>query len=268
MLPPFAYARPLTVEDALAMLDEDHVPVCGGTELLLAMRSGLYRPDVLVDLKRIPALRSVREEQGHVVLGAACSHFDVAGDSLVRTRLPMLARVEERVGNARVRAQGSVGGNLCFAEPKSDLATALVALGAHVTLASPSGRRTVAVGDFVVGPYFAEREPDELLLDIRVPVLPGTRAAYVKFQVAERPTVGVAVVDDRQTSRCRVVVGAVGDVPVAHDFASPEDVDVDAVVAELDPVADLTGSEEYKRHVSGVFVRRALAELMRGGNGD
>lgn len=268
MLPAFAYARPDNVEDALELLSEDQVPMCGGTELLLAMRSGLYRPTALIDLKRIPDLRSVARDGDELVIGSTCSHFEVSGDPLVRGLLPMLARVEERVGNARVRAQGSIGGNLCFAEPKSDLATALIALGALVTLISSRGRRTVAVQDFVVGPYFADKEPDELLLDVRVPVVRARRGAYVKFQVAERPTVGVAVVEDPDASRCRVVVGAVGDVPVSREYTGVDDVDVEALVRDLDPVQDLTGSVEYKRHVSGVFIRRALEQLNRSRDHD
>lgn len=263
MLPAFAYARPETLDDALELLSEDQVPVCGGTELLLAMRAGLYRPTALVDLKRVPDLNTVTQDSDHLVVGATCSHFAVAGHPLVRRLVPMLARVEERVGNARVRAQGSVGGNLCFAEPKSDLATALIALGAVVTLVSPGGRRTVSVEEFVVGPYFADREPDELLLDVRVPLADARSCAYVKFQVAERPTVGVAVVEDLTAGTCRVVVGAVGDVPMSREYTSADVVDVDALVHELDPVQDLTGSVDYKRHVSAVFVRRALDELTR-----
>jgi carbon-monoxide dehydrogenase medium subunit len=266
MLPEFALARPETLDEALALLSEDRVPYCGGTELLLAMKMGLHRPDALVDLKRIPQLRGIRREADEVVIGATTTHLDVAADPLVRSLLPMLADVERRVGNARVRAQGSLGGNLCFAEPKSDVATALVALDASVTLESPDGRRVVRVADFVQGAYYAEREPGELLVDLRVPVVPTRRGAYVKFQVTERPTVGVAAVEDTATGACRVVVGAVGEVPVARDYAGIRDVDTDALVADLDPVEDLTGSARYKREVTAVFVRRCLAALE--GDGD
>ncbi len=140
--------------------------------------------------------------------------------------------------------------------------------GALVTLVSPRIRRTVPVADFVVGPYFADRQPDELMLDVRVPIVAERTAAYVKFQIAERPTVGVAAVEDGAASTCRVVVGAVGDVPVSRDYTGVQDVDVDALVRDLDPVQDLTGSVEYKRHVSGVFVRRALDELNRSRDHD
>ncbi len=262
MLPAFRLCRPRDLDEALQAIGDEKLPYCGGTELLLAMRAGLYRPETLVDLKNLTELSGVRIEQDTVVIGATERHMDLAVHPEVRRLLPMLARVEGAVGNARVRAQGSIGGNLCFAEPKSDVATALVAYGAEVTLASRGGRRTVAVEDFVAGPYFADKEPDELLVDIRVPVpTNGTRAGYVKYQVTERPTVGVGVVHDVAEGRCRLVVGAVGEVQMLFTFEHPDDIDAEAVAAELDPTPDLTGSERYKRHVSAVFIRRVLDRL-------
>ena len=262
-LPNFALARPDTLQEALALLSDDKVPYCGGTELLLAMKVGLQRPETLVDVKRVPELRGVRSSHGELVIGGASTHDELSRDALVREVLPLLAEVEAHVGNARVRVQGSIGGNLCFAEPKSDVATTLIALDASVTLQSSSGRRTLLVRDFVVGPYFADKEPGELLIDVRIPLVATRRGAYVKFQVTERPTVGVAVVQDTETGACRVVVGAVGEIPVWRDWASVADIDVEELSSAVDPVEDLTGSERYKRHLTAVFVRRALRDLER-----
>jgi carbon-monoxide dehydrogenase medium subunit len=262
MLPSFRLCRPRDLAEALDGISEEKVPYCGGTELLLAMRAGLHRPETLVDLKKVGELSGVRVEDGAIVIGGIERHMDLAVHPLVREHLPMLATVEGGVGNARVRAQGSIGGNLCFAEPKSDVATALVAYGAEVTLARPDGRRTVPVEEFVAGPYFADKEPDELLVDVRVP-LPdsGTRAVYLKYQVTERPTVGVALLHDRAGGHCRLVVGAVGEVQTLWTYDDPSEIEPEAVAAELDPTPDLTGSERYKRHVAGVFIRRAIDSL-------
>jgi carbon-monoxide dehydrogenase medium subunit len=262
MLPPFRLCRPRNLAEALDVIGEEKVPYCGGTELLLAMRARLHRPETLVDLKQIVELSGVRVEEGAVVIGGIERHMDLAVHPVVREHLPMLAKVEGGVGNARVRAQGSIGGNLCFAEPKSDVATALVAYGAAVTLAGPGGRRSVPVEEFVAGPYFADKEPDELLVDVRVPVPDsGTRAVYLKYQVTERPTVGVALLTGRSEGSCRLVVGAVGEVQTLWTYDDPSDIEPDAVAAELDPTPDLTGSERYKRHVAGVFIRRAIDAL-------
>jgi aerobic carbon-monoxide dehydrogenase medium subunit len=267
MLPPFRLARPGTLDEAFEAISEDCVPYCGGTELLLAMRAGLHRPDVLVDIKRLPELTGIRMEGDRLVIGAAERHMDVAADPLVRQHLPMLSAVETAVGNARVRAQGSVGGNLCFAEPKSDVGTALMALQAVVTLASARGRREVPVEEFIAGPYYADKEPDELLVDVRVPVGgPEVRATYVKFQTMERPTLGVALAHAPEGGECRLVVGAVGEVPTVWTFGAPDEIDADQIAAEVDPTPDLTGSERYKRHVTGVYVRRALAALATVGS--
>jgi aerobic carbon-monoxide dehydrogenase medium subunit len=262
MLPSFKLARPRSLGEALDAIGDDKVPYCGGTELLLAMRAGLHRPETLVDIKGVVELSGVSIENGTVVLGATERHMDLAKHPLVRQHLPMLAAVEAAVGNARVRAQGSIGGNLCFAEPKSDVATALVAYGAQVTLASPNQLRSVPVEEFVVGPYFADKEPDELLVDIRVP-LPanGAEAVYVKYQITERPTVGVALLHDRSNVTCRLVVGAVGEVQTLWTFAEPAEIEPEAIADELDPTPDLSGSERYKRHVAAVFVRRAINAL-------
>lgn len=262
MLPPFHLIRPRTLDEALESISEDKVPYCGGTELLLAMRAGLHRPAALVDLKRLPELNGVRRDNDVVVIGAGERHIDLSHDATVRGVLPMFAKVEAAVGNARVRVQGSIGGNLCFAEPKSDVATALVAYGAEVSLAGPAGVRRLPVSEFVAGPYWADKEPDELLVDIRVPVPdPGTRAVYLKYQVTERPTVGVALVHDPRAGLCRLVIGAVGEVQTLWTFGEPGEIQPDSVAAELDPTPDLAGSDRYKRHVAAVFVRRALAAV-------
>ncbi|KWX66620.1 xanthine dehydrogenase family protein subunit M [Mycobacterium sp. NAZ190054] len=266
MLPSFRLVRPRCLSEALDAINEDKVPYCGGTELLLAMRAGLTRPEALVDVKHVPELAGVsgRDLDGErvVVIGAAERHMDLARHPAIRSALPMLAEVEGAVGNARVRAQGSIGGNLCFAEPKSDVATALVAYGAEVSVAGPEGQRTVPVGDFVAGPYWADKEPEELLVDVRVPVPGGrTRAVYLKYQITERPTVGVALVHDPDADVCRLVVGAVGEVQTLWTFGEPGEIEPEAIAEELDPTPDLTGSERYKKHVAAVYIRRALDAL-------
>ncbi|MGH8891361.1 MAG: FAD binding domain-containing protein [Acidothermaceae bacterium] len=259
MLPPFAVERPADLADALTMLSEDCIPYCGGTELLLAMKMGLLRPDALVDLKRLTELRGMRVDDQEFVIGAATSHADIARSTLVSERLPLLAKVERRVGNARVRSQGSIGGNLCFAEPRSDIATVLLALNARLSLASTGSTRRVAMADFIDGAYSTARAASELLVDVRIP-LPAPSGAYEKFQTAERPTVGVAVVRGLQGG-VRIVLGAVGEMPLAFEFADLSGVEPEAIADGIDPIPDLTGSVRYKKHVTATYIRRVLALL-------
>ncbi|MDT7652422.1 MAG: aerobic carbon-monoxide dehydrogenase medium subunit [Pseudonocardiales bacterium] len=267
MLPAFALIRPRSLSEALSAISDDDVPYSGGTELLLAMRAGLQRPRALVDLKAVPELRRIALLDGgaegtELRIGATTTHDELARDAVVRDSFPMLARVAAGVGNARVRAQGTVGGNLCFAEPRSDLVPALAALDASVVLIGPGGSRRVPVAEFILGMYWTVREPDELMVEVRVPVRP-VRAHYVNLRITERPSVGVAIRVDAD-GRCRLVIGSVGEQPLVLDYDGMHEVDPDAVSAAVEPVPDLTGAEDYKRHLVAVMIRRAMAELETG----
>jgi aerobic carbon-monoxide dehydrogenase medium subunit len=282
MLRPFTLHRPETAEEAcalLARLGEDAVPYAGGTELLLLMKLGLLRPPHLVDVKRIRELTELADG-GRLTIGATVTHRSLERSALVRARCPLVASVARHVANVRVRNVGTVGGNLAFADPHSDLATLFLALDARVELVSPRGRRELALGDFVRGPWETARRPDELLACVRLAPWPSAAAAYVKFGVHERPTLGIAVAlglnggNGRQGARvqdARVAVGCVGPRParVAAAEARLRDVAVDqiddvigavsdAVAAGVDPADDLYGSADYKREMVAVFVRRAL----------
>ena len=257
MLRPFTLHRPETAEEAcalLARLGEDAVPYAGGTELLLLMKLGLLRPPHLVDVKRIRELNELADG-GRLTIGATVTHRSLERSPLVRARCPLVASVARHVANVRVRNVGTIGGNLAFADPHSDLATLFLALDAHVELVSPGGRRELSLGDFVRGPWETARRPDELLAGVRLAPWPSRAAAYVKFGVHERPTLGIAVAlglngGDRAGARiqdARIAVGCVVVVAVG-----------DAAAAGVDPADDLHGSADYKREMVAVFVRRAL----------
>lgn len=259
VLPAFDLERPSRLEDALAAISESAAPYAGGTELLLAMKAGLLRPDTLVDLKRVEPLLRIRSDGDPISIGGAVTHRSAQLDAGIKQRLPVLSEVLERVGNPRVRAVGTLGGNLCFAEPKSDVATMLIALGGGVRLVSAQGDRVVPVEEFIVGPYTTTRAADEILLEILVP-LDRSRAVYEKFQTMERPTVGVAGSMAADGS-VRIVVGAVGGSPhlvVAKDLGA---IDADAIASVVDVIPDMTGSARYKRHVTRIYIQRALESL-------
>mgnify|MGYP001828347487 CR=1 FL=1 len=259
VLPAFEHLRAGSLDEVLGAMSFDDVPYAGGTELLLAMRMGLFRPRMLIDLKRIPELLRIETEDDTLVIGGSTTHLDAARHPAVREHAPMLASTLERVGNIRVRAQGTLGGNLCFAEPKSDVAAALIALDAEIELRTASASRLVPATDFILGPYYTVREPEELLTVIRIPLRPNRRGVYLKYQTMERPTVGVAAIRDGALRRA--VVAAVGERPQWFDFDDDRPIDPDTVADGIEPEADLTGSVGYKRHVTRVFVERAAAEL-------
>jgi carbon-monoxide dehydrogenase medium subunit len=258
VLPRFALHRPRSLPEALDGVSPDDLPYVGGTELLIAMRQGLLKPRSLIDLKRVDGLAGVEVSADRIRIGAAVTHRQLAADQRAHDSLPVLRDVLSRVGNPRVQAAGTLVGNLCFAEPKSDIIPLLIALQATVTLAASGAERSTTVESFVLGPYATVRRPDELVTRISIPLMSGLEVAYLKYQIMERPTVGVAAA--RSQGRIRVVVGAVGPAPVVVDAADSR-IDPDAIAASVDPMPDLTGSVEYKRHVTAVFVRRVLARL-------
>lgn len=260
VLPPFRLLRPRSISEALGWLSYDRMAYAGGTELLLAMKEGLLRPTHLVDLKGIEGLASVKESQGEVSIGALITHAQAADHPIVQGRLGGLAEVLRQVGNPRVRATGTMGGNLCFAEPRSDVAAALIALGGDVEIASAEGLRRMAVEDFGVGPYTTALGPSELLTRIIVPARPDVRFVYLKHQTAERPSLGVAI---SVNSHVCVVVGAVGLGPQVFWSDSLSDVDAAEMADRVEVIGDLTGSEEYKRHLVEVYLRRVLDRMER-----
>ena len=258
MLPPFALHRPRSLPEALDLVSPDDLPYVGGTELLIAMRQGLLRPRSLIDLKNVDGLAGVKVSADQIRIGAAVTDRQLAADQRAHASLPILREVLRRVGNPRVQAAGTLVGNVCFAEPKSDIIPLLIARQATMTLAASGGERSMAVESFVLGPYATVRQADELVTGLSIPLMPGRKVAYMKYQIMERPTVGVAAT--RFQGRTRVVVGAVGPTPVVVDTADSA-VDPDSIAESVEPMPDLTGSVEYKRHVTGVFVRRVLARL-------
>src|ERR1700680_1466990 len=167
---------------------EDAGIYAGGTELLLAMKHQALNYRHLIDLKVVPGLDSIEVRDGSLEIGATSTHRSIERSTLVRQNQPALAEMESQVANVRVRNTGTLGGNLCFAEPHSDPATLLLVLGGTVGLEGLTGPRELSVDNPVSGAYAKPLMPDEILTKIMIPCArPTHRAAYMKFQVHERP---------------------------------------------------------------------------------
>lgn len=267
---PFDYHRPTTVADALALLAEhgdDATPYAGGTELLLAMKMGFAQYGHLVDLKRIPELRAIGQRDGILSVGALATHATIAADVSVRRALPALAELCGSVANARVRAAGTIGGNLCFAEPRADPPTLLAALDAALQLKSVRGERTIPAAAFITGALDTVRAPEELLLRIDIPLT--TRdVRYERVVFGHRTVAGAAVVRTETTPR--VWTGCVTTRPEplpateARLAADPDAADISslkqAIARDLDTLdiaADEDASADYRRHLAATVVLRA-----------
>ncbi|MEZ0239331.1 MAG: xanthine dehydrogenase family protein subunit M, partial [Chloroflexota bacterium] len=163
---PFRIARPATLAEASELLlagAGDAALYAGGTELLLAMKQAGLRYAVLIDLKAIPGLDGITDHDDGVEIGALATHRSIARSPIVRAAFAELARLEGSIANPRVRSTGTLGGNVCFAEPHSDPATLLLALDATMHVVGPQGDRSLDVAPFTAGPYEAALDPGEVL---------------------------------------------------------------------------------------------------------
>jgi len=279
----FQIHQPRAVSEAAEMLaqyGESGRLYAGGTELLLAMKHDLLRYEHLVDVKTVPDLDKIEIANSSVRIGSTATHRAIEKSPIVLQGVPVMADMANRVANVRVRATGTLGGNLCFAEPHSDPAALLFALEARGKVRGRAGERTLTIDQLIVGAYETALAQDELLTAVEIP-LPSKsqRAAYLKFQIHERPTLGLALVleldeSGRAITKARAVVGSVSPKPCRSDQADelligPRDkvegqlADAAQFLADAaDPVDDLEGSAEYKRHLIGVFLRRAFTQAL------
>jgi aerobic carbon-monoxide dehydrogenase medium subunit len=273
----FSIHQPKSVAEASQMLAEFGEKgrlYAGGTELLLAMKHDLLRYEHLIDVKTIPGLNNIELKSGALSIGGTATHRAIEHSPVVKQSLPVLAQMERNVANVRVRASGTLGGNLCFAEPHSDPATLLLALGAKAHLQRQSAKRTVTIDQLITGSYETSLANDELLEGIEIPVpSKSQRIAYLKYQLKERPTLGLALVldiDGDNIKGAKAVVGSVSAVPTQSEqtnrlLTGPKaQVEkqladaADALAQAADPVDDLEGGADYKRHLIGVFLKRAF----------
>ena len=255
---------PASLEEALSLRTEhaDATVLAGGTFVGILMNQGFLAPAALLSLGGVSELDEIAVDDGELRLGAMVRHRAVERSQLVREGWPVLARAFSLVASPRVRNQATVGGVLADADYASDPPSMLAALDARAVLRGPNGDRAVSVGELILGHYRTCIEPDELLVEVRVPPQP-ERATYRKFRsrsAEDRPCVSVAAV---RGERLRVVVGAVAGTP--QDFpelCEGEPAEVAAAYAErISPMSDARGSAAYRERVIAAEVRRAVEEV-------
>lgn len=266
------------VSELLGRFGESAKVYAGGTELLLAMKEGLVQYERLVNVKKLTGLNDVALVDGALMIGALCTHHQLETSGVVRDKLPALAKLEQNVANVRVRQAGTIGGNLCFAEPHADPGTLLMALGAKMIAEKSSSKREIAAEDFFLDAYETTLAADEVLTKIQVPVpAANRRSAYLKFGYLERPSVGVAVAFNLNggVTGVKIAVGCAGPAPrrVAEAEALLEGKSKDEAVRNLaqagavagraaQAISDLHGSQEYKEHIVGVLLKRAFQSAL------
>ena len=280
----FDLIEPKTLVEACALLgnDADTKAVAGGTALLTIIKQGLLLPKVLVNLKKISdgAAISFDPVQG-LRIGALATINEIESSAIVQHHYPALAEACHVVANIRIRNMATIGGNLAHGDYQSDPPTVLAALDARVELMSAANVRQLALADFQLGSYETALQPNELLSAVVIPPLPaGMSGHYVKFTTGsseERPCAGVAALARLDGGVChelRLAVGAVSAKPsriAAESLANGKDLTADliaTIAAEaaraIDPIDDVRGPADYKRHLVGVLARRALEALANG----
>ncbi|MBI2854485.1 MAG: xanthine dehydrogenase family protein subunit M [Chloroflexi bacterium] len=283
---PFQYLEPRSLDQAYGMLarhgDKAKV-IAGGQSLLTVLKSRILYVPYLINLKGLLELDHIREDDGHVRIGTLTTHNDIETSPLIRKRLPVLAEMEARLASIQIRNWGTIGGNLCHADPAGDPAPILTSLGARIRLGSARGERTVPLESFFTNYLETVLEPDEIALEIEVPRLsPSVGSAYIKESVratdmAIASAAAVVTLNGDVVSTASIVLGAVGPTPVNAVKASQALVghkvtdvieQVSAIAAaEADPTSDTHGSAEYKRHLVKVLTRQVVAKATARCNG-
>jgi carbon-monoxide dehydrogenase medium subunit len=271
----FDYLRATSVEHAATLLaehDEDAKLMAGGHSLIPLMKFRLAAPSVVIDISGLAELRTLELDGEVLRLGAGLRYRDLEFSDLVREQLPLLGHASSTVGDRQVRARGTVGGAVVHGDPAADLPAVLVALDATLLLRGPSGDREVAVADFFVDFWQTAAEPDEILIEIRVPAQPGRAWSYQKFHQRSQDwaVVGVAA---QQLADGSHGVGLVnmGPVPVRaraveRALAAGQGVDAAAELAAEGTTApsDLRADGEYREHLARVLTAKALSEAGAG----
>lgn len=281
------YARADSVDHAIELLrrygPEARV-IAGGHSLIPMMKLRLAQPEMLIDINGIEELANISVEDNELRIGAMVRHADLLASPLVAEHFPILAEAERVIADPIVRNRGTVGGSLCQADPSEDLSAAFSALKATVMVRGRDGVRSVAISEFHTGPYSTAVLPDEVMVEVRVPIRPGVGSAYEKVErrVGDWAVASVgSAVWMREGSIYDVGIGltAVG----ASHFCAPQAqasligapptgdaISYAAQVAsqECNPTSDQRGPEDYKRHLVAELTRRTLTLAVARSQGE
>lgn len=279
----FEYHAPTSLDEALSLLSanaDDAKILAGGQSLLPLMKLRLAKPGVVIDIGGLDQLRYIREENGNLLIGALTTYTEIAESSLVLEKCPLIAQASRVVGDVQVRNRGTIGGGLAHADPAEDLPAAIVALNADLKAVGPDGERWIAAKDFYITMLTSSLMPEELLTEIRIPVLSGYKTAYEKFskQAAGFAVVGVAVAvkaaADGTCEDIAIGVTAVGDVAYrannveaalrGQKLDEPTIEKAASLVTEgIDVMEDVNATPSYRSHLAQVYVTRTILAALQ-----
>ncbi|GLR87010.1 FAD binding domain-containing protein [Bradyrhizobium iriomotense] len=274
----FSYHRPASVADAVKLLSdlgEDARPLAGGHSLVPMMKLRLASPAHLVDLHGIAGLKGIGRDGNSLVIGAMTTQHDLLASDDVARSVPILHEAALLIADPQVRYRGTIGGNVANGDPGNDMPALMLTLGATYRLEGPNGAREVKAADFYQGAYFTALEPGEILTAVSIPVpAPGHGYAYEKLKrkVGDYATAAAAVVltmASGKVASCAIGLTNVHETPLLATAAAQAVIGTSldaaalknaaaAAEAIMAPAADTRGPVEYRKHVGGIMVARAL----------
>jgi carbon-monoxide dehydrogenase medium subunit len=274
----FNYHRPASVADAVKLLvdlGEDARPLAGGHSLVPMMKLRLATPAHLIDLHGIAGLKGISRDGGNVVIGAMTTQHDLLASEEIARSAPILHETALLIADPQVRYRGTIGGNVANGDPGNDMPALMMTLGASYRLEGPGGVRDVAAADFYQGAYFTALEPGEILTSVSFPA-PATGHGYayekLKRKVGDYATAAAAVVltmASGKVATCSIGLTNVHETPLLATDAAKAVIGTSLDAASLKkaaaaasaimaPAADARGPVEYRKHVGGIMVTRAL----------
>ena len=292
-MPECRYTRPRTVDEAVACLaeakGEGHI-IAGGVALGILMNEKLLEPDWLIDISALEEVRGIElMADGTLRIGALATHSEIERSNVVARAIPMLPEMAAEIACGRIKNRGTIGGNICLADPQGDPPAAILALRATLRAVGPNGVRDIPATDFFTDLYTTALGADEILQDIRFPPLPGNCGTAFGKYAARRAmdyssTISAAVRLDVDPADGRIAdiglgLGGVGYIPVwprateAVLAGGKPDEDTFAKMGEtlfneIEPIEDDLYSADYKRHVAAVILKRSVARAYERATAD
>ncbi|MCX6612735.1 MAG: xanthine dehydrogenase family protein subunit M [Acidobacteria bacterium] len=280
----FDYKAPTTLAGTLADLNghPGAYLLAGGTDLLVQLRAGRKETDLVIDIKRVPELNEISfDPSTGLTLGAAVNWADIQEHPDVKRHYPSLAEVSSIIGGTQIQGRASLGGNLCNAAPSADSIPLLIALGARCRIASVNGEREIAVEDVCIAPGKNSLKPGDLLVSVHFPApKPSSGAQYLRFIPRNEMDIAVAgagasvVLNNGIFAEARIALASVAPTPLfvqaAGDSLKGKPVNEESIEAAAEiakqaaqPISDMRGTAEYRRHLCAVLTRRALQAAVK-----
>lgn len=282
LLPRFNYYRPRSLNEALKLLNdlEDSKVLAGGTDLVLDMKIGRYRPKNIIDISHLNELKYIKDDGKFIRIGAGTPLQIILESNIVRRKIPVLTEAIEVMGSWQLRNVATIGGNLCNASPAADTAPPLLVLEAQLKLESIEGYRYVPITKFFHGPRLTELKKNELLTEIIIPYPPsnagmkflklGRRAAHTLSIVAVATLV---TVKNGKFDIVRIALNSVAPTPLraykTEESLRNKPIDINVieenvrkVAEEIKPISDVRASAEYRKEMSVILTRDALLKSL------